>query len=45
MTCEKCKTKFIIKGNQAVRTTGEKIIICPNCGNETVKKLKKIVKG
>lgn len=38
MICKECGKKFTKKGNRAVRTNGEKITVCPNCGNEEVEK-------
>lgn len=34
MVCKNCGTKFPKLNNIAVRITGEKITVCPNCGHE-----------
>lgn len=34
MKCEKCGIGFPKLKNIAVRVTGEKITVCPNCGHE-----------
>lgn len=44
MKCIKCGEVFNKKNNQAVRLTGEKITVCPNCGHEEIIKDLKIAK-
>lgn len=41
MKCKECGKVFDKKDNQAVRISGEKIMVCPNCGHEEVMKQKK----
>lgn len=41
MKCKECGKVFDKKDNQAVRISGEKITVCPNCGHEEVMKQKK----
>lgn len=36
MKCENCGEIFPKVGNMAVRITGEKITVCPNCGREEI---------
>lgn len=36
MKCERCGKVFVRKENKAVRTNGEKIYVCPECGYEEV---------
>lgn len=36
MKCKECGKVFNKKNNQAVRLSGEKITVCPNCGHEEV---------
>ena len=41
MKCKKCGKVSNKKGNQAVRISGERITVCPNCGHEEVMEKKK----
>lgn len=40
MICSNCGKKFFKDGNRAVRTNGDIITVCPNCGKEEVEKKK-----
>lgn len=41
MKCKECGKIFNKKDNQAVRISGEKITVCPNCGYEEILEEKK----
>lgn len=44
MVCKNCGNKFTKRNNIAVRINGERITVCPNCGNEEIYKDKKKTK-
>ena len=40
MICKKCRKKFAKQGNRAIKTNGDTVTVCPDCGNEEIEKIK-----
>lgn len=41
MKCNKCGKVFVKKNNCAVKINGQKVTVCPECGNEEIIETKK----